>query len=146
MHSMRYVLAAMICTLLLAGCGSDDSAEPAETEPAIEWQGVAELRPGDGMLDVDGFRMYAESVDAAFEREQKSLVREYLRIEDGTLTVDGPRATLLRDSLEDDSVRAERWLLDVAKDGDVWTIVSARWEQRCHEQRGHQTFSAELCI
>lgn len=147
MHSMRYVLAATICTLLLlAGCGSDDSAEPAETEPAIAWEGVPERRPRNGVLDVEAFRTYAESVDVAFEREPQMLVREYLRIEDGTLTVQGPRATLLRDSLEDDSIRAERWLLDVAKDGDVWTIVSARWEQRCHEQRGHQTFSPELCV
>jgi hypothetical protein len=150
MHSMRYVLAATICTLLLAGllagCGSDDSAEPAETEPGIEWQGVPEPRPRDGMLEVEAFRSYTESVDAEFEREPQTLVREYLRIEDGTLTVQGPRATLLRDSLEDDSVRAERWVLDLEREGDVWAVAAARWEQRCHEQRGHPTFSPELCL
>jgi hypothetical protein len=140
------LVVAAACAFLLSGCGGDDSAEPGDDGRAIEWQGVAELRPRDGALDVEGFRTYTESVDAAFERKPETLVREYLRLTDGTLTVEGPRATLLRDSLEDDSVRAERWLLDVAKDGDAWTIVAARWEQRCHEQRGHQTFTPELCL
>lgn len=142
MLGMRYVLAATFCACVLAGCGGDDdsSATPAT------WEGVAELRPRNGALDVEAFRSYLERVDAEFERKPETLVREYLRIEDGTLTVDGPRTTLLRDSLEDDSVRAERWLLDLAREGDVWTIVAARWEQRCHEQRGHQEFTPELCI
>jgi hypothetical protein len=145
MRPMRCALAATICVLLLAGCGSDDG-DAAGTTTVAGWEGVPEPRPRSGMLDVEGFRSYTESVDADFETDQEALVREYLRVEDGEVTVGGPRTTLLRDSLEDDSVRAERWLLDLAREGDVWTIVAARWEQRCHEQRGHQAFSPELCI
>jgi hypothetical protein len=146
MHAMRYVLAATLCAFLLAGCGGDDADEAATTEPAPTWDGLAELRPRDGVLDVEGFRAYAEGVAEEFETDPEALVREFLRVEDGEVTTNGPRTTLLRDSLEDDSVRAERWLLDLSRDGDVWTIVAARWEQRCHENRGHQDFSPELCI
>ena len=146
MHAMRYVLAATFCAFLLAGCGGDDAEEAATTAPAPTWDGLAELRPRDGVLDVEEFRAYTESVDEEFEADPEALVREYLRVEDGEVTTDGPRTTLLRDSLEDDSVRAERWLLDLAREGETWTIVAARWEQRCHENRGHQDFTPELCI
>jgi hypothetical protein len=132
--------------LLLAACGGDDDGDAAGTTAVAAWQGVPELRPRSGTLDVEGFRSYTESVEADFETDEEALVREYLGVEDGEVTVDGPRTTLLRDSLEDDSVRAERWLLDLAREGDVWMIVAARWEQRCHEQRGHQEFTPELCI
>jgi hypothetical protein len=143
---MRYVLAATFCAFLLAGCGGDDADEAATTEPVPTWDGLAELRPRDGVLDVEGFRAYTESVEEEFETDPEALVREYLRVDDGEVTTDGPRTALLRNSLEDDSVRAERWLLDLAQEGETWTIVAARWEQRCHENRGHQDFSPELCI
>jgi hypothetical protein len=144
---MRYVLVATMCALLLAGCGGDDADEAAPTTaPALTWDGVSELRPSDGVLDVEEFRAYTESVDEDFETDPEALVREYLRVEGGEVTTDGPRTTLLRDSLEDDSVRAERWLLDLAQDGETWSIVAARWEQRCHENRGHQDFGPQLCI
>lgn len=149
MHPMRYVLVATMCALMLVGCGGEDADEAATTAPSPvpAWEGVSELRPtSDGVLDVEGFRAYTESVDEEFEADPEALVREYLRVEDGEVTTDGPRATLLRDSLEDDSVRAERWLFDLAREGDTWSIVAARWEQRCHENRGHQAFSPELCI
>jgi hypothetical protein len=144
MHAVRYVLVAAMSAVLLVGCGGgDDDSGAAQADV---WQGVAELRPRDGVLDVEAFRSHLESVDAEYEQKPETLVREYLGVADGELTVEGPRATLLRDSLEDDSVRAERWLLDVAKDGDTWTIVAARWEQRCHQNRGHQEFTPELCV
>jgi hypothetical protein len=145
--AMRYVLTATLCAFLMAGCGGGGEAdEGATTEPPLTWEGVAELRPRDGVLDVEEFGAYTERVDEEFEVDPEALVREYLRVEDGEVTADGPRTTLLRDSLEDDSVRAERWLLDLAQEGGTWWIVAARWEQRCHENRGHQDFSPQLCI
>jgi hypothetical protein len=146
MQPMRFVLAATICLLLLAGCGGGDDGDAAGTTTVATWQGVPELRPRSGTLDVEGFRAHTESVEADFETDQEALVREFLRIEDGEVTTAGPRTTLLRNNLEDDSVSAERWLLDLARERDVWVIVAARWEQRCHQNRGHQEFSPELCV
>jgi len=132
---------ALVLGTTVAACGGADDAEP----PA-SWSGLQRPYPADGVLPVDGFRAYAESQDADWERDPETLVREYTRLADGAVTVESGRVTLLRDSLEDDSVRAERYVLELERDDDVWTLVSARWEQRCHEQRGHQEFSPELCV
>ena len=142
---MRHVLLVTISALALAGCGSNEAA-PGETATAVGWEGVAELRPQGGELEVDPFRRFAESVDAVWERAPEPLVREYLGLDDGSIVVEGEQAILLRDNLEDDSVRAERWVLELERDGELWTLASARWEQRCHQGRGHQDFGNELCL
>ena len=54
--------------------------------------------------------------------------------------------TVLRDGLEDDSVRAERYVLELERDGGIWKLVSARRDQRCQAMRGHQEFSPALCV
>jgi hypothetical protein len=134
------ILALVLATAVAACGGADDASPPAS------WNGVQRPYPADGILPVADFRAYAESLDADWERDPETLAREYTRVTDGAVTVEDGRVTLLRDSLEDDSVRAERYVLDLERDGDVWTLVHARWEQRCHEQRGHQEFSPELCL
>jgi hypothetical protein len=143
LHAFRVRAVAVVFLLfatLVAACGGE--SQPAS--PAT-WNGPQRPYPADGVLSVDGFRAYADSVDADWERDPAALAREFVRA-DGQTTVSDSRVTLLRDSLEDDSVRAERYLLDLERDGDVWTLKSARWEQRCHVGRGHQDFSPELCL
>jgi hypothetical protein len=142
LSSMRSIaiLALVLGTAVAACGGADDSPPPAS------WGGLQRPYPADGVLPVDEFRAYAESLEADWERDPKALARAYTQVTDGTVTLDDGRVTLLRDSLEDDSVRAERYVLDVERANDVWTLVRARWEQRCHEQRGHQEFSPELCV
>jgi hypothetical protein len=142
LSSMRLmaILVLVLATSVAACGGADDSPPPAS------WGGLQRPYPADGVLPVEDFRAYAESLDADWERDPEALAREYTQVTDGAVTVDDKRVTLLRGSLEDDSVRAERYLLDVEREDDVWTLVRARWEQRCHEQRGHQEFSPELCV
>ena len=72
--------------------------------------------------------------------------REYLGGLEGEVSLDGSQVTLLRDDLQDDSVEAERFVLELEQNDESWKLVSARWEQRCHAGRGHQLFSPELCI
>jgi len=98
------------------------------------------------VLEVETFRQHAEAVDESWERAPTALAREFLQGDEGETSVHGGRVTVLRDGLEDDSIRAERWVLELERDDDRWTLLSARWEQRCHVGRGHQTFSAELCL
>lgn len=143
---MRHVLLLTTLALGLAGCGSGEEAAPGETQPAIEWAGVAEPRPQGGELEVDSFRRYAETVDAEWERAPDSVVREYLGLDFGTVTVAGTEAVLLRENLEDDSVQAERWVVELERDGEAWTVARARWQQRCHRGRGQQDFGNELCL
>ena len=131
-------LVVVIPVLLLVACGA------SPTHP--DWSGPAELRPSDGMLEVDEFRAHADAVDEEWERDPEALAREYLGGLEGEVSLDGTQVTLLRDDLQDDSVEAERFVLELEQNDESWKLVSARWEQRCHAGRGHQVFSPELCV
>ena len=138
---MRYLaVSALVFALGVAACGGRDEAAPAA------WSGPSFPYPADGVLPVGDFRAYADSVDADWERDPAALAHEYTRAHDGDVSVDGTRVTVVRDGLEDDSVRAERFTLQLAREGDVWALVSARRDQRCQEGRGHQQFGPELCV
>jgi hypothetical protein len=50
------------------------------------------------------------------------------------------------DRLPDDSVRAERFVLGLERQGGVWRLRSAVWSQRCWAGRGHQQFSVAPCL
>ena len=128
----------VIPVLLLAACG----ASPTHAG----WSGPAELRPSNGVLEVDEFRAHADAVDEEWERDPEALTREYLGALEGEVSLDGTQVTLLRDDLQDDSVEAERFVLELEQNDESWRLVSARWEQRCHTGRGHRVFSPELCV
>jgi hypothetical protein len=136
-------IVVVLAVLLLAACGGDGDGTPGGD---ATWNGPAELRPRDGTLDVEAFHRYADATDADWERDPEELAREFLRVADSDAEVDGSRVFVTRDNLEDDSIRAERWVLELEPDGERWRLVGARWEQQCHVGRGHQAFSAELCV
>jgi len=127
-----------VVLLSLAGCSGSD--------PAPEWTAPALLRPSDGLLEVDAFRQHAQAVDEEWERDPAALTREFLGSGDGEASVDENTVTVLRDALEDDSIRAERWVLELEREKGGWELVTARWEQLCQVGRGHQTFSPEPCL
>ena len=59
----------------------------------------------------------------------------------------GPQTvTVTLDGLLDDSIRAERWILVFAQEGETYLLSNALREQRCQPQRGHQGFSADDCV
>ena len=97
-------------------------------------------------MEVDAFREHARRVEKEWERDPAALAREYLGREQAETSVQGTQVTVSRDDLQDDSVRAERWVLELEQRGEEWELVGARWEQRCHVGRGHQDFSPELCL
>jgi hypothetical protein len=90
------------------------------------------------------------SAAAGEEAEQAAL--EHVGDRDATETtveseVDGDAATVTIefDGLRDDSVRTERRVVELLREGDAWRVRGDSAEYRCHEGRGHQDFSAELC-
>ena len=158
---MTRSLIVVLAVLLFAvpGCGGDDGeaeSPPATTDTAQEaptWEGPTQADE-QGSVDVDAFNSYVTSVGgdlarspraqaeafpgAAFESAQKSVeLEERGNQAEATVTVEG---------LQDDSIHSQRWELDFARTGDVWTVTSARFSQRCHEGRGHQEYSPELCL
>ena len=62
-------------------------------------------------------------------------------------TPTGTRSSPSRIGLLDDSVRELRLVLrfDPLSDGE-YRLLDAIWLQRCHEGRGHQNWSRELCV
>jgi hypothetical protein len=135
----RLAVSALVFAIAVAACGGTSSGPTS-------WSGPTRPYPDDGVLAVDEFNDYADTVEGDWQRDPEQLAFEFTRAPNGDVTVDGDRVTLLRPDLEDDSVRAERYVLELRPDGDEWRLASARWEQRCHVGRGHQEFSPELCI
>jgi hypothetical protein len=151
------MLAPLSCVaFLLAGCGGSDgggeSETPTETKtvPAT-WSGPPQPAK-DGTMPVDEFNAYAEGLPAA-KRDLRSLAIEFVRprrpykVTLDTSRAGGSTVTLLRDNLEDDSVRAERYTLEIALvTGGKLLLGSARVDYKCQPMRGHQDFSPELCL
>jgi hypothetical protein len=108
------------------------------------------------VLPIEEFRAYAESVEEDWERDPDELAREYARPpeepggpESPTVTVSelaDQQVTVTLEGLADDSVAAERYVLELEEHDGHWSLASARWEQRCQPMRGHQEFSPELCV
>jgi hypothetical protein len=142
--------------LFVVGCdyGSDAGTETnvttATTTVQATWSGPP--RPlKNGILPVDGFAEYLETLPAD-KRDPRSQALEFLRPRRPyALTVSTRRGlstvTVLRDDLDDDSVRTERYHLVFAH--GVGGRAFLRWvrvEYRCQPNRGHQDFSSELCL
>jgi hypothetical protein len=150
---VRLLAYAALCltSVALAGCdggdGGNESAWAGPPEPAA-----------DGSVAVDGFVEHQDEVDERWERSAELAAAEFLRLEERTAVRTtiagrsegeggGPRGvTVTLDGLLDDSVRAERWLLLFEPGGDGYALRSAVRTFRCQPGRGHQDFTAELCV
>ena len=148
--AMRIVTASMIvaATFVAVGCSGDDDAPD-------EWEGPGVAL---GRLDPAAFNDYADGVDASWRRAPALTAGEYVRVDaaDARVTTieatTGPEggptasATVVLDGLLDDSVRARRYLIDLARDDDgTWSIESVLATQRCWPRRGHQGYAPTPC-
>ncbi len=141
--------AAILLALAVGGCGDDDA-------PAA-WEGRPELLP-DGSIPADEFASLQDEVDARWEHAPVLVAGEFLRLDESdavrtSVVADaGPEATgpaivtVTLDGLQDDSVAAERYVLELSRSGGAWTLESARWSQRCQAGRGHEAFTPEPCL
>ncbi len=146
---MRLVttVAGIALCLAVAGCGSDGPPT---------WSGPPTPLPADGNLPVDGFNEYVDSVDEPWERSSVGLATAYalpltrgnsLDAQFETSGIDGEAIVSVTLGLLDDSVRELRLVLrfDPRTDSS-FDLLDAIWLQRCHEGRGHQDWSRELCV
>jgi hypothetical protein len=139
----------MLAAIVLAGCGSDVDVE-------LVWGGPPDAGTG-GVVSTDGFGSYQREVDEDWERSPALAAGVFLRLDERKAvrtTIDataGPEGTgsqtvvVTLDGIPDDSVRAERWTLGFAQEGDVYALTAVLREVRCRPGRGHTDFSAELC-
>lgn len=146
---MRRACALLALAVAPAGCsGADDRV----------WDGPPAPLPAGGALPVEAFAAFQDSVDEAWERRPALVAAEFLRLDRATAaraTVEeetggeggGPASVVVTlDGLLDDSVRAQRFELTLARDGETWRLESASWTQRCQPGRGHRAFSPAPCL
>lgn len=55
------------------------------------------------------------------------------------------QVTIINDGLLDDSVKAEKFVVDMSNENDAWQITGAVKTVQCYKGRGHEDFSAEPC-
>jgi hypothetical protein len=138
---------AAAATFALAACGASEEDT---------WPGPPAAGP-DGSVAVEGFAAHQESVDEPWEASTVLTAAEFLKLgerdaantsiraapaPDGT---GSERITVVLDGLLDESVFAERWVLEFEPVGDGFQLASAERTQRCQTGRGHADFSAEPC-
>jgi hypothetical protein len=148
---MRALCAAVLAMLMLAaaGCGDD-------TEVEVVWGGPPDPGAG-GVVSVNGFASFQESVDEHWERSAVMAAAEFLRLDERTVqrtTIEGEAAAegrgpqtvvVMLDGLLDDSVAAERWTLAFDEADAVYRLTAALRELRCWPGRGHRAFAPEPC-
>ena len=112
---MARAAAVLVLALLVAGCGGDGEAPAAEER--------AEQAALDHVGDRDADETTVDS------------------------EVDGAAATVTIEfqGLRDDSVRAERRVVELVREGEAWRVTGDEATYRCHEGRGQQEFGSELC-
>jgi hypothetical protein len=143
------LLAALLSAVALAGCGKDESGST--------WDGPPEPA-ADGTVAVEDFNAYLADVDETWEGSATLTAGQFLRLDERTVSRTtiaatgspeggGPETVVVTlDGLADDSVRAERWTLELEPDGETYTLAAARRDLRCQPDRGHQDFTPEPCV
>jgi hypothetical protein len=145
--------------------GSPPSSRAEGCSPAspgsAAWSGdVAQIVDfQSGELDVTAFDAFLASAGPPLSMSPCDAARVLLRLdqlrgEGETVVVvvepEGPSGadvTVTLDQLADDSIAAVRYTLHFERAADrSIRLASGSWAQRCRPGRGHQDFSAELCV
>jgi hypothetical protein len=159
---IRTTLLGLVVLLLAAGCGYGDDGDEDEQTPTPAAQAappVPQPEDGTGSLPVQDFNAFLERARPAFATSALRTAIEFTNAGEGqsaTTSVvasegaegnsDEASVTVTREGLADDSVRAVRYVIVLDRNGDgTWSVRSARRLQRCHQNRGHQEFSPQLC-
>jgi hypothetical protein len=153
------LLALLVLAAGCAGYGADDeepTREPTSTQAAPP---VPQPQDGTGSLPVADFNAFLDRAQPAFASSALQTGIEFanagegqaastsVEVEQGVEGNSGEASvTVTREGLADDSVRAVRYELVLDRNGDgTWRVRSATRLQRCHQGRGHQDFSPQLC-
>ena len=140
---------AALAAGLLAGCAFGGGVPSVRTVQAEPEPPAAHL--GDLDRRIQAFNARVEKRRPSWRFSDKNTAAEFLGRGFTSIVIDArgstSRATATSPNLADDSVRNERYQLELEKRPDgSWRIVSATRTFRCQPNRGHQDFSAKLCL
>jgi len=145
---MRLLASALIAVALLAGCGYGglQSATTGQAEPEPPAAGLGDLDKR-----IQAFNARVEKTKPPWRFSDKNTAAEFLGGGFSSIVIDAQgstsRATATSPNLADDSVRNERYELELKKRSDgSWQVVAATRTYKCQPNRGHQDFSPELCL
>jgi hypothetical protein len=141
-----------------AGYGDDEGGTPEATSTQAAPRAPAP-KSGSGSLPVADFNAFLERTQPAFATSALRTAIEFANAGHGQAAKtsviasegaegnsDEASVTVTREGVADDSIRAVRYVILLDRNGaGTWSVRSARRLQRCHEGRGHQDFSPQLC-
>lgn len=70
---------------------------------------------------------------------------EKIEISEKTIGNGNVIVTLIHDHLLDDSIKAEKYIMELTKRNDKWIVLSIKKNWKCWDSRGHSSWGTELC-
>ncbi len=67
-------------------------------------------------------------------------------ISDKTLSSGNVEVTLIHDNMLDDSMKGAKYIMELKKLDDNWTVLSLKKNWKCWADRGHTNWGIKLCI
>jgi hypothetical protein len=144
-------VALLAIVVVLAGCGSGGGSKAT-------WPGAAKADAA-GKVEVGGFNDFLAGDGKEFAGSPIAAVTEFLRLDKSSASVTTVVATspgevrnfsevvATLDGLLDDSVRTERYTVELQRDpSKLWRVRAVDRAQRCRSGRGHQDFSPRPCV
>lgn len=79
-------------------------------------------------------------------RVENSQGKEEITIEETTMDNGNSLLVLIHDNLMDDSVKGEKYLMELTRLDSTWKVLSMKKNWKCYEGRGHTNWDTEFCL
>jgi len=135
MEQFIYFLSLIILNF---ACGQSKNTHSGNYEVIDVKAFNQKIAPVDGTAK-DIMRMYYPAKVDGEEGNQIITVKER-NLENGEVEVQ-----LIHDNMLDDSVRGQKYLMVLKKEGNRWQVLSLKKNWRCWKGRGHEDWEIEPC-
>ncbi len=134
----------MLLALVLLTCGREDPTRSETRSPPLTTSPKGEALTGQRFLPRPGCWMPPEkSLQEAVKGHALGLRGNIDMCQRRNRNTASASLDL---KLEDDSIAEERHQLQLQRRQGRWVVVQDEHLQRCHQGRGHQDFSKEMCV